>query len=119
IVAQQQRPHAVSPVRGQRESADNQLLLPVALDRQSIPAPPRRVFPLRELGDDSLRAQVARLCKNLVALSLNVLAQPDRLRMAAASEQSLQNLFALHQRQPAQIVTVQVQQVECEISQLR
>ncbi len=118
-VPNQQRADPRARSLGIREAADHELLPAHALGLLPVQVAAAAVRRAQTLGHDPFQTQRAGVLKERAAAAHDVVRIPEQAAGGAVVQQRAQLLFARFDRLLAQILPVQVQQIEHEVGQRR
>ena len=99
VVTHEQRPQRVARTARVCPAADHKFLALETFDLHPVRRPPFLVVTVDSLGDDALQTIMARLRKDLVARSGQVIVVADQARAFRLAEPALEQLLALDQRE--------------------
>ena len=109
VGCEMQRAEPAARALRRRIANDDELAGLVGFDLEPVGRAPRAVGRVRLLGHDPLEPHLHHALVQLLALGLEVL---EELERTGARQQALQDLFASHQRQPAQVEALERREVE-------
>ena len=105
----------MAPIRWQRKTTNDKLLLMNTLQLQPVATAAVRILARSSLGNDPFQMHLACLLKYRLSIRFNVLPKPQMLPRTAYD--LLQHFLPLNQPQIPRRMTIQMKQVEYEVSE--